>query len=203
MNQNGQIAVFPWQRELKVHTVWDLGIGKNMRVGFFQRDTVVNRVRMIDHLVGEGSEGLPEVAAKVLKKPYGYGKHFGPHDLETKDIGSGKTRMEIGRKLGIRFRVVPNLLIKDGINGTSTWLDRLNVHKESCKKWIDSMKSYRREWDDKRGMYKDEPLHDWASHDADMSRYAASVENKMNNENQILNRPFSDVTDKIWRDEPI
>ena len=63
------------------------------------------------------------------------------------------------------------------------------------------MKNYSKEWDEKRGMYKDEPFHNWDSHGADMSRYAALSEKKMINESQILNRPFYDNTDRIWRNE--
>jgi len=198
MQLNGQIGVFPNQKALKTHTVWDLGIGNNMRVGFFQKDPAINRIRMVDHLVGEGSEGLPEIIAKVLKKPYNYGKHFGPHDLESTDIGTGKTRIEMANSLGLRFTLVPNYSLEDGINAVSLWLDRLDVNQFTCKEWIKSMKAYEREWDEKRGMYKDEPLHNWASHDADMARYAALSELKMTNESQILNRPFYDQTQRIW-----
>ena len=37
------------------------------------------------------------------------------------------------------------------------------------------MKSYRREWDDKLGCFRDRPLHDWASHVADCIRYLGVV----------------------------
>ena len=203
MELNGQIGVYPHQRALKTHTVWDLGVGKNMRVGFYQRDTASNRVYRIDHLVGQGSEGLPELAAKVLKKPYVFGKHFGPHDLETTDVGSGKTRIETARGLGLKFELVPDWSLEDGINAVPLFLDHLYVHKDTNKEWIRSMKAYGREWDEKRGMYKDEPLHNWASHDADETRYAALVEKKMTNDNPLLNRPFYDMTDEIWNNEPL
>ena len=202
MQQNGQIGVFPYQRGIRVHTVWDLGVGKNMRVGFFQKDPTINRIRMVDHLVGEGSDGLPELITKVLKKPYLFGKHFGPHDLEATDVGTGKTRMEMANNLGLKFTLVPEYSIEDGINAVYLWLDKLDVNQSTCKEWIKSMKAYEREWDEKRGMYKDDPLHNWASHDADLSRYAALSEQKMTNEGQfILNRPFHDETDRIWRNE--
>lgn len=198
MQQNGQVGVFPSQRGQKVHTVWDLGVGKNMRVGFFQRDMAINRVRMVDHLVGEGSDGLPEVVAKVLNKSYNFGKHFGPHDLESTDVGTGKTRIEMARTLGLAFVLVPEYSVEDGINAVSDWLDRLDVNQSTCREWLKSMKAYEREWDEKRGMYKDDPLHNWASHDADMSRYAALSEQKMTNDTVNLNRPFYDATEKIW-----
>lgn len=199
MEQNGQIGLYPWNRGLKVHTVWDLGVGKNMRVGFYQRDTTINKVFRIDHLIGEGSEGLPELIAKVKKKPYNYGKHFGPHDLEATDVGTGKTRLESARALDFTFTIGPDVSIEDGINGVPLFLDRLYVDKEPNKEWIKSMKNYGREWDEKRGMYKDEPLHNWASHDADECRYAALNETKMTNDTFRVPANFQDKMLDVWK----
>lgn len=205
MEQNGQIGVFPYDHALKVHTVWDLGVGLNLRVGFFQRDTVMNKVRMIDHWCGEGSEGIPEAAAAIQRKPYIYGKHFGPHDVDATDIGTGKTRWESAKAVGITFTAVPDLSLEDGLNGVSNWLDRLLVNKATCdnkeskKSWIKAMKAYGREWDEKRGMYKDEPLHNWASHDADLARYAALVENQMTNNTFRPPTHFRDDMSEIWQ----
>ena len=36
------------------------------------------------------------------------------------------------------------------------------------------MRNYRREYDDKRKVFRDAPLHDWSSHYADAMRYAAN-----------------------------
>ena len=198
MEQNGQVGVYPWDRALKVHTVWDLGVGKNLRIGFFQRDTVTNTVRMIDHWMGSGSEALPEAISAVKRKPYIYGKHFGPHDLEATDIGTGKTRTETARTLGLSFTLVPDYSIEDGINAVSIWLDRVLVDRVNCKEWLRSMKNYSHEWDEKRGMYKDEPLHNWASHDADLSRYASLVEKQMTNEAFRVQGVFRDKMLDVW-----
>ena len=200
MERDGRIGLVPHQKSLKVHTVWDLGVGKNMVVGFYQKDNLTGRIHKIDYLEGEGSDGLPEMITKLSRKPYNYGKHFGPHDLEATDIGSGKTRMETAKLLGVKFTLVQDQSIEDGINAVSVWLDRLLVDKQNCKEWIRAMKNYSHEWDEKRGMYKDEPLHDWASHGADEARYAALSEKKMVDD-FIPNRPFYDRTDDIWKGE--
>jgi len=36
---------------------------------------------------------------------------------------------------------------------------------------IKALESYRREYDNKRKVYKDNPLHDWSSHASDAMRY--------------------------------
>lgn len=199
MEQNGQIGIVPHERAQKVHTVWDLGVGKNLRVGFFQKGKESDQVKMIDHLVCEGSEALPEAIMKVNKKPYIYGRHFGPHDLEATDIGTGKTRRESARALGLHFTLVDDHTIEDGINAVYASLDHWLVDKGNCKEFIKSMKNYGREWDEKRGMYKDEPLHNWASHDADMARYAALSEKRMTNDSEFVpGRPFHDWTIEVY-----
>lgn len=198
MEQNGQIGVYPHERGQKVHTVWDLGVGKNLRIWFVQRDTINNRVKIIDHLMGEGSEGMADIIPKVLNKPYVYGKHFGPHDLESTDVGSGKTRMKTAAELGLHFTLVDDWSIEDGINAVTIALDHWYIDRTHCKELIRSLKAYEHEWDEKRGMYKDEPLHNWASHDADVARYLAISEHRMTNDTFNINRPFYDKMDDIW-----
>lgn len=200
MEREGRITVVPHDKALKVHTVWDLGVGENLRVGFYQR-TREGQLRRIDHWYGTGSDGIPEaIAAVASRTSYIYGYHFGPHDLEATDIGTGKSRRETASKLGLKFKIVPDISVEDGINAAQITLSRLWVDREKNKEWIKSMRSYCREWDDKRGSYKDTPFHNWASHDADEFRYASIVADKMTNDtiNRPQNVPFKDSMIEIW-----
>lgn len=209
IERDGRVGIVPHDKSLKVHTVWDLGIGLNLKVGFFQR-TREGQLRMIDHWSGDGSDGIPEASRVILNKPYIYGYHFGPHDIEATDIGTGKTRKESAKTFGINFQIVPDIHIDDGINAAQLTLSRLWVDKRNCatddiinkkKSWLTSIKNYVREWDDRRGAYKDQPYHNWASHDADILRYAAIVADKMTNDIQsIHNRPFYDWTVDVYDD---
>ena len=56
------------------------------------------------------------------------------------------------------------------------------VDEDKCAFWIDAISQYRQEWDEKRGMFQERPFHNWASHGADVHRYAAVVEDKMQND---------------------
>jgi hypothetical protein len=51
--------------------------------------------------------------------------------------------------------------------------------KSRCTTFLEALGQYRREWNDRLGQFGDQPVHDWASHPADMFRYAAVVEDKM------------------------
>ena len=201
MDREGRIGIVPHDKALKVHTSWDLGVGLNLVVGFYQR-TREGQLRRIDSWQGAEGDGLPEAVSAVLAKDYVYGYHFGPHDLETKDIGTGKTRMEAAKKLGIKFRLVPDVGVDDGINAAHITLSTMFVDKEKNLEWIRAMRNYIREWDDKRGAYKDIPFHNWASHFADEFRYASLVADKMTNDTMVRVRPIYDEMEDIWKGRP-
>ena len=52
-------------------------------------------------------------------------------------------------------------------------LEKAVFHKSNCDYGIDGLRSYRREWDAERGVFKDTPLKNWADHIADGFRYLA------------------------------
>jgi hypothetical protein len=125
------------------------------------------------------SDGIPQVIAALKQRPYVWGRHFAPHDIKATDIGTGKTRLETARALGWHFVEVPNIGIDNGINALKLLFPRLWVDETKCQQFIDAIGQYRQEWDEKKGMFRDTPLHDWSSHPADMGRYAAVVEDLM------------------------
>lgn len=179
----GRIKIIPVDKQLLVHTAWDLGVGENIAVGFFQR--LSNELRMIDYWEGTNDEGIAYAISVVKNKSYTYGKHFAPHDIEARELTTGKSRKETATALGIEFNVVPKLTVDDGVNAARLIFPRLWIDEQKCKYFIDAVSQYRREWDEKRGMFKEVPLRNWASHSADMLRYAALSENEMMNEEEV------------------
>lgn len=169
-----RITSVPYDRSLPVHTVWDLGISDDMAIGFFQ--VIGREPRMIDFYSNSGY-GLDHYVEELRKKPYIYGKHIAPHDINVRELSSGKSRKEIATSFGINFEVAPQVSVKDGIDAARILLDRLWIDEQKCSPFIDAVLQYRREWDDKRMCFKDNPLHDWTSHAADVLRYFALSEN--------------------------
>lgn len=172
-----RVGKVPYDPALPVYDVWDLGKGPRMSVGMFQR--FGRSVQMIDYHQGIESDGLPQVIAVLKAKPYVWGKHFAPHDIKATDLGTGKTRLEIARGLGWPFHEVPDIGVDNGITAGKLLFPRLWIDETKCQQFIDAIGQYRQEWDEKRGMFRDLPLHDWSSHPADMFRYAAVVEEQM------------------------
>lgn len=187
LQNDGRFKVIPYDQAIPVHDVWDLGVGPKLAIGFYQR--VGNQTQMIDYWEGQENEGIPQAIKALKDKPYIYGKHFAPFDINATDIGTGKKRIEIAKALGWKFQVVPLLKIDDGIEAGRLFFGRLYVDSVNCQQWLDAISQYRQEWDESRGMFKETPYHDWTSHPADVHRYAALVENKMVN--------FSEITDEL------
>ena len=178
-----RITNVPYDQALKVHTVWDLGAGQNMAIGFYQKSG--KEIRMIDYWEGGNHDGIPQAIKALGEMDYVWGKHFAPHDIRAVDIGTGKTRLETAKSLGISFEVIPELGVDNGIGSGKMMFRRLWVDKTKCNLFIDAISQYHQEWDDKRGCFKNNPYHNWTSHAADQYRYASIVEDKMLNE---LNR---------------
>jgi len=168
MRLNNQITDVPWEGGFKVHTAWDIGVRDSTTIIFFQ--VIGESVRIIDYYE-KNKEGLEHYVKYVLSKDYTYGKHIAPHDIQVKEFGSGMTRIEKAKQLGIRFTVAPKVSIMDGIESVRSALSKIRMDETKCAGLIRSLENYRQEYDSKRQVYKDTPLHDKYSHAADAMRY--------------------------------
>jgi hypothetical protein len=180
--KEGRIKTVPYDPILKVHTVWDLGIGQKLGIGFYQ-GTMQER-RMIDYWEGSEKDGIPQAIKALENKEYIYGKHFLPHDARATDISTGKTRIQLIQELKANwsFEIVPSLSVDDGIQRGKLLFNKLWIDEKNCQTFLDYIAQYRQEWDDNKGMFKEKPNHDFTSHAADVHRYAAVVEDQMTND---------------------
>ncbi len=160
----------PWENGFKVHTAWDIGVRDHTAIIFFQ--TIGQTVRIID-CYENSKHGIEHYAEILASKPYLYGTHIAPHDIRVKEWGSGITRFEKARQLGIKFVVADELTIPDGIEASRTLFSKIWIDEKKCKPLIDALENYRQEYDHKRKIYKPRPLHDSNSHFADAFRYLA------------------------------
>lgn len=168
--KEGRIGDFPWIENKPVYTYWDLGMRDDTSIGFFQHDG--EYIRCIDHISGNG-RSLAEWIKIVRDLPYVYGDHTAPPDINVKELTTGRTRIEVAHDLGIRFNIVPKVSLVDGIDASRGIMGKMRFNKPNVSGLLDSLFNYRREYDDKNKTFKERPLHDWASHDADMFRYFA------------------------------
>lgn len=163
----GRITNIPIEPTIPIDTYWDLGIDDSTTIWFVQ--PVGQELRVIDYYENSG-EGLAFYAKVLQDKGYLYGKHTAPHDIEVRELGSGRSRLETARNLGLNFRVAPKLSIEDGIEAGRNILARCWFDNVRCHKGLNALKSYHKEWDEKNKVYRPHPEHDWSSHGADAFR---------------------------------
>lgn len=170
----GRIATVPYDPLLPVDTDWDLGIGDAMSI-WFSQSTRSGEVRLIDYLEGSG-EGFPWYATRLAEKGYSYGTHWAPHDIQVRELGSGKSRLEVAAGFGLRFQVTPRTHagrgeeVEEGIHAVRMLLPRCWFDRDRCKAGIEALRHYRRDYNAKLNEFKATPVHDWASHGADAFR---------------------------------
>lgn len=169
-DQDGRITRVPYQPEIGVETWWDLGIDDAMAIWFTQ--TVGREIHVIDYYEQSG-EGLPHYAKVFQERGYVYAGHHAPHDIRVRELGSGRSRLEIAASLGIRFNIVPDISVADGIEAARSFIPRCWFDRERTERGRLALTSYRRVWDAKRKAFQSQPLHDWASNGSDAFRYLA------------------------------
>jgi hypothetical protein len=169
-----RIGAVPYDPALPVDTDWDLGIGDSMAIWFTQ-SLRSGEVRAIDYEEASG-EGFPWYARLLASKGYTYGKHWAPHDIQVRELSSGRSRLEVAASLGIRFEVTPRLQnteageVEEGIHAARMLFPRVWFDAEKCAKGIEALMHYRRDYNQKLNEFKATPVHDWASHGADAFR---------------------------------
>lgn len=168
---DGRIGQVPYSTGLDVHTAWDLGIGDSTAIWFCQ--VVGQERRVIDYYETSGV-GLDHYVKVLREKPYVYGQHYLPHDVEVKELGTGQSRLAILKDLGLNNIVVGKRLpVDDGIQSARVFMSQCWFDEKKCKRGLDALRQYCREYDDKLKVFKQRPLHDWTSHAADAFRYLA------------------------------
>ena len=167
----GRIGTVAYAPSVPVTTAWDLGVGDSTAIWFAQH--VGAEVRLIDYYESSGV-GLDHYVRVLNEKGYVYGNHILPHDVRVRELGSGKSRMEVLDSLGARpISVAPQLMVDDGIQAVRSMLTNCWFDVERCERGIDALRQYHREYDDNGKVWRSRPSHDWASHGSDAFRYLA------------------------------
>lgn len=166
----GRITRIPHEPTLKVDTFWDLGVGDATTIWFVQ--TVGQEIRLIDYYEASG-EGLPHYAAVLQARGYLYGRHVAPHDIQVRELATGRSRLEVAESLGIRFEIAPQVPVEDGIHAARMILPRCWFDETKCKAGLEALQNYRRDFNSRLNEFKATPVHDWSSHGADAFRYFA------------------------------
>jgi len=166
-----RVGRVPHDPAAPVWTSWDLGMRDATAIWFAQ--AIGRELRIIDYYEGCGVD-LGHYVRELAAKPYVYAGHIVPHDAQAKELGTGKSRLEVLAQLGLKnITLAPMHRIEDGINAVRVFIPKCWFDTAKCARGIDALKLYRSDYDEKLKVLRPGPLHDWTSHAADALRYLA------------------------------
>lgn len=178
---------------LPVNTAWDLGVSDSTAIWFYQR--AGNEFRFINYYENSG-EGLQHytqwIRTYLETNNLHPGEHWAPHDIQVKEFGTGVSRLETARKLGVNFRVAKQLAVADGIQAGRNIFPRCWFDENACANGIAALTDYTKDWDEKNQVWRTHPLHNWASHGADAFRYFA-ISQRVQMGNRRRSKPIRSV----------
>lgn len=172
LRQHKRICSVPHVDSLYVGTAWDLGIRDPTAIWFYQ--LYGREVRLIDYYEDSGEElafyaDVLNQKAKEFGYRYGPGMHLAPFDIDSRGKWSAKKGIEIAAEAGLHFTAVSAVTSNrtiDAIQPVRQFLPSCFFDEERCSEGIKALEHYRKEWDERKGTFRDYPLHDWASHGA-------------------------------------
>lgn len=168
----GRIKRLPWMPGIPVNSFWDLGHSDYTSIWLHQHVWPWNHFlayyqnsgEKLAHYVGWLQRKLAERGAVM-------GTIYLPHDAASVHPEATASYEEQVRKLlpGANVYVVarPNDKYYDGIEMTRQQLATCMFDPEGCEEGIKALDNYRKQWNELLGVWRNEPLHDWASHGAD------------------------------------
>jgi hypothetical protein len=169
LEAKNQITTIPRETLSKTYCSWDLGMSDSTAIWVAQ--VVGKEIRLVDFYENHG-QGLDTYVSWLRDNEWNDAVQLLPHDVVVRELGTGKSRQEVLEEAGLEITIVKKLPVADGIQAVRRLLPRCWFDK-NVKQGLDALRNYRRNYDEKRNVFFDSPLHDWCSHAADSFRYLA------------------------------
>ena len=170
LEEKGRMCEITRDDLCQTYVAWDLGMGDSTALWVAQN--AGQETRLLDYVENHG-QGLDWYVNWLKDNHWETAEQLLPHDVEVRELGTGKSRLEVLREAGLNVKVLPRLSVDDGIQSVRRLLPRCWFNMPKVKQGLDCVRNYRREYDEKRNVFYDKPLHDWASHGSDAFRYLA------------------------------
>jgi len=181
---DGRVCRVPYDPRLPVHRVWDLGWADNMAIMLVQRSPV--DFRCIGYYQ-DHHRTLEDYIIQMREEwNVQWGTDFMPHDARSGDFKSGTTAQGIAEGMGCNVHVLSAASIERGITVARSLFPMAYIDEEECGTFLECMKRYRRTIDP-RTNEPGAPLHDDASHGADVWRYLGQAVPIMDNGTMATN----------------
>ncbi len=164
-----RIGAFPYVPGHVVNTFWDLG--RNDLNTLWLHQFVDGYHRFIEYYENSG-EFIGHYVAWLKEWSRDnnavFGEHYIPHDGDRQSLWLEGGTLAVMDNLRFRPQVVSRPALKtESIAAARAKLATSQFDEAGCAVGLRRLKAYRKEWDDLRGVWKDRPRHDEASHGAD------------------------------------
>jgi hypothetical protein len=170
LRRSGRLTSVPYEAQNgRVHRFWDIGVDDYTAVWFVQ---IVGRDILLIDYKEWSLVGLPQVLKDMdrLREERGYlfGVDVMPHDIAVTEWGSGHSRLEMARAAGLDIIKAesPPGVVAERIGMIRNVFPRFKIDAVRCALGVKRLDAYRREWDDRLGVWLPKPRHDEASHGA-------------------------------------
>lgn len=194
LREQGRLCVVPLDPNYPVNTFWDFGTADATAIWFHQQIGLQHRWFYYIEDTGKGLRHwwLDVCQAHRTRHRYSWGRHFLPHDADAEILGEVVTtkhrilaELGMGKEGNGSIVVVPRVqtigqgieLTRKALEGNHWFYDRIPDKDKGedmgAGNGIKCLDGYQFAWNDKHGVWSNEPLHNWASHGADAWRQHA------------------------------
>lgn len=173
LNEEHRYCNVPFDPSVPVLTFWDIGSSDMTVILFVQ--ILGKEIHVID-MIKNNNKGLndyymPEVMKRIDTCGYRYKMHYLPHDGGAREWTTNVKIIDQARKTTNDVMQLPRDTLADGIQATRAMFRNIWINKAKCEDLYEDLVNYRREWQEKLGVWSDKPVHDSHSHSADAFRY--------------------------------
>lgn len=200
-----RVGRFPFDPNLKVHRIWDMGWNDAMAIILAQRSgSAITVVRYVTGTHRTVASYLADFSGPAYRG-WNWGMDFLPHDGFAKSRQTGEADADVLRGLGCTVRQTPNMDVEQGIRNARALFPRVYFDRQGCESadeelpgLVECLKRYRRCVNTRTDM-PEGPLHDVYSNGADAYRYLALNAEQMTNEDEKpLDLPIDGGSHGTW-----
>lgn len=169
-----RIGHFPLDARYPVNTFWDLGRSHGNATAVWLEQDIQGQARMVGYYEKEGEwidQHLRNLKQWALDRNVTWGKHYMPHDGDRELVWLPEGTLAIMGRLGFSPSIVERApAIWESVQVARRRFAQVQWDAEGCKVGLTRLKRYRKEFDDRRGVWRDHPYHGPESNGADAYR---------------------------------
>lgn len=169
--KHNRIGAYPLDTRYPVNTFWDLGRSHGNATAIWLEQDIQSQPRFVGYYEKEGEsidQHLRNLKEWGAEHGVTWGKHYMPHDGDRQELWLPEGTLAIMGRLGFNPSIVTRAPNKwESIQVGRRRFPQCQFDAEGCKVGISRLKRYRKEWDERRGVWRDHPYHGPESNGAD------------------------------------